>query len=271
MKSIRKLLWGFITAIALLVLISMFTLFRIGDPLPEMSPPPLPPTEEPPPQHREPRSPRGQPPRPMPPPRDQPPVMMPPPEDQPPPDFFSAIDRILERMELGNIAFNAPRLMNLHDTAIIQLMLGFETEIEELKQIIEAEGEIDGERIRVSDRMEARLSGPNFAITAITPELQAVSRIEVTEWKWEVKPMSQGRQNLHLTLSAHIGVDGTSTSRVIRTLSKDIKVEVTRRQWIGSFIKKNWQWLWAAILVPIAGWLWKRWNKAKADASRSDS
>ncbi|MFM2002748.1 MAG: hypothetical protein RI963_2174 [Planctomycetota bacterium] len=184
-------------------------------------------------------------------------------------DHFRAIDEILASLEWGNIAFNTPQSMNLGDTAIIQLVLGLDTEIEDLKQKIEAKGEKEGASIRVSDRMEARLSGPNFAITAIAPEIQPVSKSESTNWEWEVKPQGQGHQNLHLTLSALIEVDGTSTLKLIRTFSRDIEVEVTRRQWIAAFLEKNWQWLWTAALVPIAGWLWSR-RKGKGNDTRSD-
>ncbi len=179
------------------------------------------------------------------------------------------IDEILASLEWGNIAFNTPQSMNLGDTAIIQLVLGLDTKIEDLKQKIEATGKKEGASIRVSDRMEARLSGPNFAITAIAPEIQPVSRSESTNWEWEVKPQGQGHQNLHLTLSAVIEIDGTSTRKLIRTFSRDIEVEVTRRQWIAAFLEKNWQWLWTAALVPIAGWLWSR-RKGKGNETRSD-
>jgi hypothetical protein len=181
-----------------------------------------------------------------------------------PPD---AVDQILEKLTFGNVAFNAPKTMNLRETAVIQLMLGLETPIDDLKQMIEAAGEKEGARIQVSDRMEARLSGPNFAITAITPEVQAVSRNNITEWKWEVKPASNGRQNLHLTLSALLNVDGESTPRVIRTFDQVIQVEVRWSQRVGVFFENNWQWLWAAILVPIAGWLWRRKKKKRRHPS----
>jgi hypothetical protein len=169
-----------------------------------------------------------------------------------------AIDRILAKLKSGNIAFNAPKTMNLHQTTVIQLVLGLKKSIEDLKQMIEAPGEKEGVRIQVSDRMEARLSGSDFAITANTPEIQAVSRNDVTEWKWEVKPSSSGRCYLHLTLSAFLSVDGVSTQRTIRTFDKMIEVEVRWHQRVGSFFERNWQWLWAAILVPITGWLWRR-------------
>ena len=198
-----------------------------------------------------------------------PPVSSAPPP--PPEDTFGIIDRILEKLEFGNIAFNAPRSINLEDTAIIQLMLGLAMPTNELKEMIKAEGEKEGARIRVSNRMEARLSGPNFAITAITPETQAVTRRDVTEWKWEVKPRTKGRQHLHLTLSVLISVDGASTQRSIRTFDKEIEVEVTWNQQVLSFFEKNWQWLWAAILLPIFGWLWKKKKESKPNIRESDS
>ena len=176
----------------------------------------------------------------------------------PPDDPLEAVDRILEKMQFGNAAFNVPAAMNLRDTASIQLMLSLVTPTEELKKMIDAEGLKEGARIQVSDRMEARLSGSNFAITAVTPEVQAISRHATTEWKWDIKPVSEGKQYLHLTLSALINANGASTPRAIRTFDKIIEVEVTWRQKISLFIEKNWQWLWAVILAPLAGWLWKR-------------
>lgn len=178
-----------------------------------------------------------------------------------PSDRFSAVDRILEQLEFGNIVFNAPKTMNLHDTAVIHLVLGLKAPLDDLKRMIEAAGEKEGARIRVANRMEARLSGPDFSITAITPEMQAVSHNDITEWKWEVKPSDKGNHNLHLTLSAILSVEDESTPRAIRTFDKIITVEVSWLQRIDSFWKKNWQWIWAALLIPALGWLWKSKRK----------
>lgn len=187
-------------------------------------------------------------------------------------DPIELVDRILEKLRLGNIAFNTPKSMNLHNTAVIQLLLGATTPISELKRFVEEEGEKVGARIRISNRMEARLSGPNFAITAITPETQAVSLAEITEWKWEIKPKSTGHQLLHLTLSAIISVEGAATPRAIRTFDKVIEVEVTWNQQLTHFLKTNWQWLWAAILLPIAGWILRRKvSSRKANNNKNSS
>jgi hypothetical protein len=174
------------------------------------------------------------------------------------------VDRILEAMAVGNIAFNAPWSLNLKDTAQIQLLLSLEQSVEELRGAVTAEGEREGHQVRVSNRMEARLSGADFQITAITPEDQAITSRGVTEWKWEVKPVTRGPHHLHLTLTAVFEVDGTSTRRAIRTYDKVIGVEVTPGQQASEFLAKNWQWLWAAILIPLGGWLWKRWKNRGA-------
>jgi hypothetical protein len=110
--------------------------------------------------------------------------------------------------------------------------------------------------------MEARLTGPNFEITAITPEQQALSGANITQWTWEVKPTSEGTHRLHLTLTAIIQVEGDPTSRAIRTFDKEIIVEVTLAQKVGDFVNNNWEWLWATIVVPIAGWVYKKRKKA---------
>jgi len=177
------------------------------------------------------------------------------------------VDRLLNEMEFGAIAFNAPTNINIDDSPQIQLILSLAETVEKLKKTITEEGKKVGATIRVSDRMEARLSGYMFQITAITPETQAVSKYQRTEWKWEIHPKEEGKHKLHLTLTALLEIDGRSTPRAIRTFDKVIEVNVTTTQKIMLFFKNNWQWLWAAILVPIAGWLWKRKKKQLTNTS----
>ena len=185
----------------------------------------------------------------------------------PPPEPLGDVDRLLEEMEFGTIAFNAPTNINIDDSPQIQLILSLAETVEKLKQSITEEGEKVGATIRVSDRMEARLSGYMFQIAAITHEIQAVSKRQQTEWKWEIHPKKEGKHKLHLTLTALLEIDGHSTPRAIRTFDKIIEVNVTATQKIGLFFKNNWQWLWAAILVPVAGWLWKRKKKQLTNTS----
>jgi hypothetical protein len=170
-------------------------------------------------------------------------------------DQLVAVDRMLENLEFANLAFNAPETLNLNQTSMIQLLLSPKEAAETLKQQITAEGQKETARIRISNQMEARLTGLGFEIEAITPEIQAVSAEQTTEWKWQIKPTQTGDQQLHLTLSALVYLENQTMPRVIRTFEETIDVNVTLSQQVSSFFAHNWQWLWTAILIPIVGWL----------------
>lgn len=168
------------------------------------------------------------------------------------------VDRIVQSMKSGAIAFNAPQTIRLRETADIQLLLSMEKTVDQLIRSLEAPGQKEGARVLISSRMQARLTGSEFQITAITPEEQAITSKGETEWKWEVKPLTAGDHNLHLTLSALFDVDGKATQRSVQTFDKTIKVKVTPGQLLIDFVHDNWQWLWAAILVPSLALIFKR-------------
>lgn len=185
-------------------------------------------------------------------------------------ESYNAIDQILSSLKRANIVFNTPRSMMLDETFHIRLLLNMDKDIEQLKQMINQKGEQQGENIRISDVMEARLSGSNFKITAIGSERQCISKKDGNSWNWDITPTEKGLQNLHLTMTAIINVNGKSQKYDIRTFDKviDVKVvEPTLNDRVRSFIGKNWQWLWATLLVPVAGWLWKRIKGGKTKAA----
>ena len=67
--------------------------------------------------------------------------MAPPPPPAPPSTLLAAIDRLLENLELANIAFNAPATLQAGSSAVVQLLLSTQKSIEELQDIITATGE----------------------------------------------------------------------------------------------------------------------------------
>lgn len=171
---------------------------------------------------------------------------------------LDAIDKLLASLPLANIAFNTPSTIPLGESEIIHLVLSTRETMETLQTMIESGGEKTGAQIKVGNAMEARLTGKGFKIQAITPETQAVSGVEKTEWKWEVEPAEGGKQRLHLTMAAILHIDGQKVPRVLRTFERSIEVQVTWSRQISDFVGNNWQWLWATILVPVAGWYVQR-------------
>lgn len=177
---------------------------------------------------------------------------------KPDPTSTENVDQLMGKMENASIAFNSPREINIHESAQIQVLLSLKDPPNQLKTLIAGEGEKNIDNIKVSNIMEARLSGHMFEVTSIVPEIQAVSNREQTQWRWIIHPKKQGRHKLHLTLTALLEVNGQPTPRAIKTFDKTINVKVTTGQQIKFFFENNWQWVWAALLIPVASGLHKR-------------
>jgi hypothetical protein len=153
-------------------------------------------------------------PQPPPPPPPEPPGPGPEPPGPPPPpgQLLARIDDILAALPLANIAFNVPKALEVGQRTVIELRMSGRRPIRQLKQEITALGEREGARIRVSDQVEARLTGLGFEIRPLTPERQAVSGEGVTEWGWAISPTESGTLTLHLTVSAVIDVRGAQST-----------------------------------------------------------
>jgi hypothetical protein len=174
------------------------------------------------------------------------------------------IDRALDSLKPASIAFNTPDQMKVNKPVEIELLLSLERSVAELQGAIAPPGRTEGATVRVSRIMEARLTGPQFQITAITPEEQPVGSHDTVQWKWDVKPQSSGSQYLHLTLTAVLEVDGAKTRKAVRTFDKQIEVRVDAVGSAEDFIAKNWQWLCGTVFIPLGIWLWKRRRDGKA-------
>ena len=136
------------------------------------------------------------------------------------------------------------------------------------QEMITAAGEREGARIKVSDRMQARLSGQGFKIEAITNETQAISGVDSTEWKWEIQPTKPGRQQLHLTLSATLNVEDERIPRTVRTFERTIDVQITWPQRFSRFFGSPLQWVLTVIVIPLLGvgfHQWRQWRKRNRD------
>lgn len=77
----------------------------------------------------------------LPPPPPAPPPA-PPPSDLPRSE--KSLDQLLQEMEIGAIAFNAPSRLNISDSQQIQLLLSLSEPMEQLQEQVQASGETIG-------------------------------------------------------------------------------------------------------------------------------
>lgn len=190
-----------------------------------------------------------------------------------PPDLYSTsvVDDIVKRLDWGQIAFNAPKLVELGETFHIELLLSLTKSIEDLKRDVKEAGEKEGFQVRVSSLMEAQVTGQGFQITAKPPVEQTVDSLETAVWKWDVKAIEPGLHVLHLTLWAVLSINGKDRSKVVKTFDHQLEIRVSMTNRVRSFMKDNWQWLWTAILVPVAGAIWAWWRHRKKTKKKKHS
>ena len=84
-------------------------------------------------------------------------------------------------------------------------------------------GNISEGTAQVSKTVEARLSGPGFAIKAMTPEQQTISPLTENTWRWSVTPLTAGNQEL--TFDIYAIDDGPAVP--LRTFHNTVTVKVT--------------------------------------------
>ncbi len=187
-----------------------------------------------------------------------------------PPEELSDVERMLQRMNWGNIAFNVPDAMSFEEMRSIELVLSPSKSIEEVAGMPQEPGHIETARIQFSNVMEASLTGAGFEVTKVTPERQPISNVRETVWKWDVRASKPGRQRLNLTMNAILNIDGSEQVRTIRTFKKEIVIVVSWRRRVVDFGANNWQWLWAAIGIPAATWFWSyRRKQVKQDGEHN--
>jgi hypothetical protein len=183
--------------------------------------------------------------------------------DVDPESSVDLVDKVVRKLEWGSIAFNAPPAMKYHEAQSIELLLSPTLSADELQTQLEEKTGADSARVKISNRMEAKLRGTGFSIEGLSPSIQAIPSDQTTRWKWNVTPTDYGTQHLYLALSAHIKLAGDDTPFVVKTFERTFDVQITVPQQISAFVQGNWQWLWAAILLPAAGYLWKRWKEPR--------
>ena len=184
-------------------------------------------------------------------------------------DPTSEVDRKLDALPLGNIAFNTPETIPLGDAATIELLVSMKEAEEELRQQVHGIGGIETAHVQLSDQMEAKVAGLGFRIEPITPERQAVSHTQETRWRWQIEPTKSDTLELNLTLSALIKIDGESSARAIRTFEKTIVVKVPFGQRVVTAMSNNIELLTSVVLIPIAGGTWRYFRKRKRGKPRA--
>ena len=171
--------------------------------------------------------------------------------------------KIMDSIQLGDLVFSVPESMKVGDLRRVQMLVSPSLSIEDLSRQITVAGKKEGALVKLTPRMAAILTGAAFTIRSITPDTQAIASATPTEWKWEVQPLTPGRQTLSLSLNALLTVEGSTVPHTFKSFERSIQVHITMGQLVSGFVGRNWQWLWTTIAVPVLGWLWHKRGQQK--------
>lgn len=190
------------------------------------------------------------------------------------------LDEALEKLIAGNVAFNNPEHMTVGRPRLVEAKLSTTLPPDELKAQLTEAGRIESAELTVGDRMSATLNGgAEFDISPSGPQVQWISEQQVTTWTWNVTPKMAGTQYLTLSFDAVITLSGKDANRNIRTLARQIEVDVgwptTPSEWFD--LSRKWfdtvNWLWASIIpigLVLVGW-WRRFVRHQKGTPNPDT
>jgi hypothetical protein len=174
-----------------------------------------------------------------------------------------------KKLHESKIVFNPPDEMREQKTETIQARISFEEIGAALGEGLVGPGKPHEELLKVSEIMKVTLTGDGngFFIQRIGDEEQVVAGKQYAQWEWHVTPLESGDQKLTLTATATIYLEGRGEKPIYyKALEKPILVHVDRWYSSRQFITNNWQWLWAVVVVPVAGLLWGLRKKKRRKA-----
>jgi prepilin-type N-terminal cleavage/methylation domain-containing protein len=174
---------------------------------------------------------------------------------------LAGADAALAKLTWQELAYRAPRRMEIGASALVEVALGGNQSFDQLSQLLQSSGNATGQRVQVADRMEAHLTGSGFEITPATPEIQLVSTRQPTLWQWQVKASDLGTHTLYLSLNAILKVNGKDATKSIRTFQREIVVDVTSTAGSWAFVERYWIYIVAVLSVigALIAYIWKKY------------
>lgn len=170
-------------------------------------------------------------------------------------------DAILEQLESASMVFTIPDHANIKDTITVQLLIDPSKSLTEITEMVTINGVKTTKRIKVSKIIQANLTAPDFNIDAVTPEEQALTTTEPTEWLWKLTPETSGSHDVTVSVIAIVDIGDKSAMHHIKTYEQSVIIDIKASQLITDWFKKYWQWLFSTLIIPFAVWFYK--NKVK--------
>ncbi|TKB26064.1 hypothetical protein FCL47_09945 [Desulfopila sp. IMCC35006] len=166
------------------------------------------------------------------------------------------LEEEMEHLQVGQIAFNPPEMMKVGKPERVEVRITRERNTD-FVSTMKGRGHPQVEELKVYEFMRVDLSGDDFTIIPLNEPDQIIASTGFTEWAWTVTPSKRGKKVLHLHVSLRIKLPDTEKTKGHPVIDKAIVVKVNPAYSGKRFIKENWKWLMTALVIPLAGLIWK--------------
>lgn len=181
---------------------------------------------------------------------------------KPLPKQDSILQTVTSQLYKASAVFTVPNKANINEDIKAQLIIDPNKTIDELKKSVT--GQIQSaETIKVSKIVIAKIEAPDFIVTNLTTNEQALSDTDKTEWLWSLRPKTPGLHEINLTITAEITIDSKFSKYHIRTFDKQVMIEITPLQIVESWWSKYWQWVMSTLILPLAAFIYKKHTSKK--------
>jgi len=170
------------------------------------------------------------------------------------------IDRRFRELNPGEMLINAPHEMRVGMAERFVLRIASVGQNKGITADLPAGAQNATSEVHVTPTMRAKLSGNGFVIEKTSPEEQIIGGGTFTEWLWQVTPTDSGDHEL--VANVQVVLDGRPKAFPAKFWLVHVKPNVIRSTKL--FIKSNWQWLLTAMIIPLAGFLWRQRKKKAA-------
>jgi hypothetical protein len=178
----------------------------------------------------------------------------------------AVVQKELERLAAGRIAYNPPTEMTVDKTERVEVRISMDMAAP-LAEGLKGPGEPVVEPIQVSCFMKVRLVSEDFHIVAFSSEEQIVPAEGFTEWAWDVTPTKSGTRSLSLIVTALVKASEAEGEKDLPIIEREIQVKVNPGYMVSSFFVANRGWIFTAVLLPVVAalgrWLWRRQQRNK--------
>lgn len=185
------------------------------------------------------------------------------------PTINEATDQIVNQLFPASTGIVAPTEASIDETFPLTLII--DPTVDETILLRQLESENPDQSIiagttKISSLAWPVLIAPDFIVDPATAAEQAVTKDSATTWTWQLKPKTGGKFTVIVELYAIVYIGDQQTKKKYKTLKQPITITVPPEPFyikIWNWIDSKWEWLWGAVVFPIAGLIYAKLRRKK--------